>query len=111
MTDLTGWTNVSERVYVWNYATNFEEFVAPFPNYRTIEASDPAKLRLFFLPFVELKRGSLFVALASAATVWQANIKLFGQLGVKGLFEEAAYGGPGGDLSELKSFLMSSLMW
>ena len=77
MTDLTGWTNVSERVYVWNYATNFEEFVAPFPNYRTIEA----------------------------------NIKLFGQLGVKGLFEEAAYGGPGGDLSELKSFLMSSLMW
>ena len=44
-------------------------------------------------------------------TVWQANIKLFGQLGVKGLFEEAAYGGPGGDLSELKSFLMSSLMW
>ena len=77
MTDLTGWTNVSERVYVWNYATNFEEFIAPFPNVRTIEA----------------------------------NIKLFGQLGVKGLFEEAAYGGPGGDLSELKSFLMSSLMW
>lgn len=39
------------------------------------------------------------------------NIRYFLAHGVKGLFEEGAYCGPGGDLNELKDYVMARLMW
>jgi hypothetical protein len=37
--DLSNWANISKRLYVWNYATNFGSFLAPFPNYKVIGAN------------------------------------------------------------------------
>ena len=31
--DLEGWARISNRTYVWDYITNFQGYVAPFPNW------------------------------------------------------------------------------
>lgn len=38
-----------------------------------------------------------------------ANIRFFQSHGVKGVFEEGAYCGPGGDMSELKDYIMAKV--
>ncbi len=34
--DLVGWSQVAERLFVWDYATDFAFYLLPFPNYRII---------------------------------------------------------------------------
>jgi hypothetical protein len=75
--DITSWGNISSRLFVWNYITNFQSFLEPFPDYYSLGP----------------------------------NVQFLHQHGVVGIFQEGTYGGVGGDLSELKDFVLSSLMW
>lgn len=52
-----------QRLYVWDYTTDFSHYVLPHPNW----------------------------------FVLGANVRLFQAYGVKGLFEQGAYQGYGGD--------------
>lgn len=36
-TDLKEWAKVSERLYIWDYVTNFSNYVMPFPNMRVLK--------------------------------------------------------------------------
>lgn len=43
MEDLQGWSRISDKLYVWDYTTNFRHFVAPFPNVKALQGN----VRLF----------------------------------------------------------------
>ena len=34
--DLVGWSKVADKLFVWDYATDFAFYILPFPNYRVI---------------------------------------------------------------------------
>lgn len=34
--DLAEWSRICDRVYIWDYVTNFANYVAPFPNFRVL---------------------------------------------------------------------------
>lgn len=34
--DIVEWSKISNRLYIWDYVTNFSYFVPPFPNYRVL---------------------------------------------------------------------------
>ncbi len=34
--DLAEWGKICDRVYIWDYVTNFANYVAPFPNFRVL---------------------------------------------------------------------------
>jgi len=34
--DITGWNRLTDRLYIWDYVTNFAHYVQPFPNYRVM---------------------------------------------------------------------------
>jgi Domain of unknown function (DUF4838) len=35
-TDIRGWAKMTDRLYVWNYVTDFAHYVQPFPNWFTL---------------------------------------------------------------------------
>lgn len=37
MEDLKGWNRLTDRLYVWDYVTNFHHYVAPFPNLAVLD--------------------------------------------------------------------------
>eukprot|EP00040_Diaphanoeca_grandis_P040881 m.262228 g.262228 ORF g.262228 m.262228 type:complete len:773 (+) comp44826_c0_seq1:107-2425(+) len=39
------------------------------------------------------------------------NVRFYKEHGVRGIFQEGAYTGPGGDMNELKDFILSRMMW
>jgi hypothetical protein len=41
--DLRAWTSIHDRVYIWDYVTNFHHYLAPHPNFDAMAAN----LRLF----------------------------------------------------------------
>lgn len=75
--DLVDWAAKTNRTYIWNYVTNFQHYVAPFPNWHVLAP----------------------------------NIKFLHAHGVKGLFEEGTYGTSGGDLVQLKDYVMAKALW
>ena len=76
--DIEGWSEVSDRLYIWDYVTNFSHYIQPFPNF----------------------------------DVLKPNIQFFVNHGVKGIFEEGNYsGGGGGELAELRSYVMAKVLW
>lgn len=74
--DIVNWNQISKRLYVWDYITDFGCYMCPFPNWFAIGP----------------------------------NIQFLIQHGGKGIFEEGTYNGPGGDMSELKDYVISALM-
>ena len=34
--DLKGWSNIADRLFIWDYTTNFAHYVQPHPNYRVL---------------------------------------------------------------------------
>lgn len=38
-TDLKGWKELTENIRIWDYTTQFTNFLAPFPNIKTLEAN------------------------------------------------------------------------
>jgi hypothetical protein len=41
--DLREWSQITDRLYIWDYITNFSHYLQPFPNLRVLEAN----IRLF----------------------------------------------------------------
>jgi hypothetical protein len=75
--DLARWSKMCNRLYVWDYVTDFAHYVLPHPNY----------------------------------FVLGPNVRLFREYGVKGVFEEGAYGGPGEEMAEMRSWVLAQLLW
>ena len=38
-TDITNWAKLTNRTYIWDYVTNFGNYLAPFPNYYVLAAN------------------------------------------------------------------------
>ena len=76
--DLIEWSRVCNRLYVWDYTSNFPLYPMPFANWRVL----------------------------------QPNLQTMAKYNVKGVFEEAncAYYG-GVDFNELRTYLISKLLW
>jgi hypothetical protein len=75
--DIEGWSRLCQRLYIWDYVTDFAHYVQPHPNFRVL----------------------------------QPNIQFFIANGVKGIFEQGSYQSPGGELQELRSWLLAKLLW
>jgi hypothetical protein len=35
--DIAGWSKICKRLYVWDYVTNFSNYIMPFPNFRVLQ--------------------------------------------------------------------------
>ena len=77
LADLTTWSKICHRLYVWDYVTDFANYVLPHPNW----------------------------------FVLGPNLRLFKDYGVKGVFEEGAYAGPGEEMAEMRSWVLAQLLW
>lgn len=75
--DIRGWNKLTNRLYVWDYCTDFANYMAPFPDYFTLGPT----------------------------------LQFFAQNGVKGVFEEGDYTSNGGDMAELKAWLIAQMLW
>ena len=76
--DLRGWNKLTNRLYIWDYTTDFAHYLLPFPNLDVLDD----------------------------------NVRTFASNGVVGLFEQGNYsGGGGGELSELRSWVLAKLLW
>ena len=75
--DIEDWSKISNRLWVWNYTTDFSHYLLPFPNLLTR----------------------------------QANLKLFVDHNVTGMFQQDTPNIPHGELSELGAYLHAKLLW
>lgn len=75
--DLAKWGQLCDHIYIWNYNTNFSNYLLPCPNLRTIAP----------------------------------NIRYFVENNAKGVFMQAAGNANGAELSELRSYMISNLLW
>lgn len=75
--DIRGWSKLTNRLYIWNYTTDFAHYIQPQPDYYTLGPT----------------------------------IRFFVNHGAKGLFEQGAYQSNGGEMGELKAWVMAQLMW
>lgn len=75
--NIEGWSKLTKRIFIWQYAANFSHYVAPNQNLNGL-----AK-----------------------------DIKYYASHGVNGLMVQADHQGPGGELAELRQYLVSQLMW
>jgi hypothetical protein len=75
--DIKGWSEVSNRLWIWDYVINYLHTVQPFPN--------------------------LYVL--------KPNINFFINHGVTGIYEEANYFSPGGELAELRTYIIAKTLW
>ena len=41
--DLEGWSQISSKLFIWDYVTNFSHYIAPYPNYNALQEN----LKLF----------------------------------------------------------------
>jgi len=77
LADLEGWSKICKRLYIWDYTTDFRNYVLPHPNWFTLGL----------------------------------NVRLFQKFGVRGVFEQGAYQGWGGEMGELRVWLLAQLLW
>jgi hypothetical protein len=77
LADIEGWSKICRRLYIWDYTTDFKNYVNPHPNWFTLGP----------------------------------NVRLFQKYGVKGLFEQGAYQGFGGEMGELRAWVLAQLLW
>ena len=75
--DIRDWQRLTDRLYIWDYTTDFGHYVMPFPNY----------------------------------FVLGPNARFFHRNGVVGLFEQGAYQSFGGEMSELRAWVLAQLLW
>ena len=75
--DIQDWSRISNRLWVWNYTTDFSHYLLPFPNLLTRKA----------------------------------NLKLFVDHNVTGMFQQDTPNIPHGELSELGAYLHAKLLW
>ena len=76
--DIRQWSTMCNRLYIWDYVTNFGCYIMPWPN----------------------------------LGVLGPNVRFFAQHNVVGLFEQGSYSsGGGGELAELRSYVLAKLLW
>ncbi|MHB8901430.1 MAG: DUF4838 domain-containing protein [Thermoguttaceae bacterium] len=75
--DMADWGKICDQIYIWNYNTNFRNYVLPCPNLRVIEP----------------------------------NLRYFLANHAKGVFMQAAGNANGAELSELRAYVISRLLW
>jgi hypothetical protein len=75
--DLSAWSKLSQRLYVWDYVIDYSHSIMPFPNLRSLAP----------------------------------NIRTFAKNGVKGVYEEADYFTSGGELAELRTWILAKTLW
>ena len=75
--DMDEWGKLTENIFIWNYNTNFSNYLLPCPNLRVIEP----------------------------------NIRYFVANGAKGIFMQAAGNSIGAELSDLRNYVMSNMLW
>lgn len=73
---LESWGKITKNLFVWDYGINFDNYVAPFPNFHIL----------------------------------QDNIRLFRKNNTSMHFSQIA-GSRGGDFAELRTYMVSKLMW
>ena len=77
LADLEGWSKICPRLYLWDYTTDFANYVLPHPNWFTLGP----------------------------------DVRLFEKYHVRGVFSEGAYQGWGGEMSELRAWVLAQLFW
>jgi hypothetical protein len=77
LADLDGWSKICHRLYIWDYTTDFANYVLPHPNWFTLDA----------------------------------DARLFAKYNVRGVFSEGAYQGWGGEMGELRAWVLAQLFW
>jgi len=75
--DMKRWGELSDDIGIWNYNTNFRNYLLPCPNLRVIEP----------------------------------NVRYFVANQAKGIFMQAAGNASGAELSDLRNYVISSLLW
>ena len=75
--DMDNWGKICSDISVWNYNTNFSNYLLPCPNLRVIEA----------------------------------NIRYFVGNQAKGIFMQAGGDSLGAEISDLRNYVMSGLLW
>jgi hypothetical protein len=75
--DIRQWKKICPRLYVWDYTTDFSNYVLPHPNWFTLGP----------------------------------NMRFFQKNGVKGVFEEGGYQDYGGEMSEMRAWVLAQLLW
>src|SRR5688572_5234282 len=75
--DMRGWGAISGNISIWNYNTNFSNYLLPCPNLRVIEP----------------------------------NVRFFVANRARGVFMQAAGNARDAELSELRNYLIASLIW
>ncbi|MDE6872789.1 MAG: DUF4838 domain-containing protein [Bacteroidales bacterium] len=73
---MEGWSRITDNIFVWDYGINFDNYLAPFPNFHIL----------------------------------QDNIRLFRDNHANMHFSQIA-GSRGGDFAEMRTYLVSKLMW
>lgn len=74
--DLEGWAKMTKQIFIWDYTTQFTNYLAPFPDLDNL----------------------------------QANVQYLQQQNVKGIFSQGS-GDTYSELAELRSYLLSYLLW
>jgi len=75
--DIEGWSSMTDKLFIWDYVTNFAHYVAPHPNLHVLAP----------------------------------NLKLMIENNVCSYYPEGAHDAPGSEMDELKSYVLSQLMW
>ena len=75
--DLIDWGKKCDRLYIWDYVTNFSHYWMPHPNFHVLAE----------------------------------NIRFFWQNNVRGLFEQGCAAPVGGEMNDLRAYLLGKAMW
>ncbi|NLC59405.1 MAG: DUF4838 domain-containing protein [Armatimonadetes bacterium] len=75
--DVEGWSKIAKNLYIWNYVTNFSNYLLPQPNMRQLAN----------------------------------HLRFFVKHNAIGLFEQGDAGSGTGDFIELRTWVLSHLMW
>ncbi len=75
--DLIDWGKKCDRLYIWDYVTNFSHYWMPHPNWHVLAE----------------------------------NLKFFADNNVKGIFEQGCGRKKGGEMNDLRSYILANAMW
>ncbi|MCK4849880.1 MAG: DUF4838 domain-containing protein [Phycisphaerae bacterium] len=75
--DMSDWGKICDNIYIWNYNTNFSNWLLPCPNLRVIEP----------------------------------NIRYFVANNAKGILMQVVYSSPASELSDLRNYIITNLLW
>ncbi|MBP3645674.1 MAG: DUF4838 domain-containing protein [Clostridia bacterium] len=75
--DLIDWGKKCDRLYIWDYVTNFSHFWMPHPNLHVLAE----------------------------------NVRFFYENNVRGLFEQGCPAPAGGEMNDLRAYILSKAMW